>query len=115
MDIESFREYCLAKKGVTEEFPFGEETLVFKVKGKMFALTDIDSFVSINLKCDPENAVLLREQYEAVKPGYHMNKKHWNTVLVRGSYGDKLLKEWIDDSYQLVVKSLPKKIQLELQ
>jgi predicted DNA-binding protein (MmcQ/YjbR family) len=115
MDIEFFRNYCLSKKGVTEEFPFDEQTLVFKVMGKMFALTNVDTFVSINLKCEPEKAVELREQYEGVRPGYHMNKKHWNTVLIDGSISNKLLKEWIDDSYNLVAASLTKKIQEELR
>jgi predicted DNA-binding protein (MmcQ/YjbR family) len=115
MDIEFFRNYCLSKKGVTEEFPFDEQTLVFKVMGKMFALTNVDTFVSINLKCEPEKAVELREQYEGVRPGYHMNKKHWNTVLIDGSISNKLLKEWIDDSYNLVAASLTKKLQEELR
>ena len=115
MDIEFFRNYCLSKKGVTEEFPFDEQTLVFKVMGKMFALTNVDTFVSINLKCEPEKAVELREQYEGVRPGYHMNKKHWNTVLIDGSISNKLLKEWIDDSYNLVADSLTKKLQEELR
>jgi predicted DNA-binding protein (MmcQ/YjbR family) len=115
MDIEFFRNYCLSKKGVTEEFPFDEQTLVFKVMGKMFALTNVDTFVSINLKCESEKAVELREQYEGVRPGYHMNKKHWNTVLIDGSISNKLLKEWIDDSYNLVAASLTKKIQEELR
>ncbi|MDF9797186.1 putative DNA-binding protein (MmcQ/YjbR family) [Catalinimonas alkaloidigena] len=114
MDIESFRAFCLVKKGVTEEFPFDEQTLVFKVAGKMFALTHVDSFESVNLKCDPDQAELLREQYQEVIPGYHMNKKHWNTVLLTGSIGDKLLQKWVDDSYALVVKGLPKKLQSEL-
>lgn len=115
MDIEFFRDYCLSKKGVTEEFPFDEQTLVFKVMGKMFALTNVDSFVSINLKCEPEKAIELREQYDFVKPGYHMNKKHWNTIFVEGNISNKLLKEWIDDSYNLVVVSLTKKTQEELK
>ncbi|MBS1490671.1 MAG: MmcQ/YjbR family DNA-binding protein [Bacteroidetes bacterium] len=102
MDIESFRNYCLQKKGATETFPFGENTLVYKVNGKMFALTDVDSFESINLKCDPEKAQLLREQYSFVLPGYHMNKKHWNTIRMEQSIPDSLLKEWIDHSYGLV-------------
>ena len=108
MDIVSFRNYCLSKKGVTEEFPFDNNTLVFKVCGKMFALADVDEFESINLKCDPEEAVLLREQYPAVVPGYHMNKKHWNTVVMDGSVGDRLLTQWIDHSYELVVQKLTK-------
>lgn len=114
MNIEEFRDYCLSKKGVTEEFPFDQVVLVFKVKGKMFALTDTDEFESINLKCDPEIAAELRERYPAVLPGYHMNKKHWNTLLMDGSLPDKLIKKWIDDSYELVVKGLPKKLKEEL-
>lgn len=109
MDIESFRTYCLAKPGVTEEFPFDNQTLVYKVAGKMFALTDVDLFTSVNLKCDPEEAVLLRERYEGVQPGYHMNKAHWNTVLMDGAISDSLFRQWIDDSYDLVVARLPKK------
>ena len=109
MNIEDFRFYCLAKKGVSEEFPFGENTLVYKVAGKMFALTDLDRFESVNLKCDPEKAVELREEFPSVLPGYHMNKKHWNTVLMDGSVPDKLIKEWIDASYDLVVAGLSKK------
>jgi len=105
VNLESFRNHCLKKKGVTEEFPFGVDTLVFKVAGKMFALTNIESFESINLKCLPEDAVQLREQYSAVQPGYHMNKKHWNTVIMDGSVPDKLVKEWIDQSYFLVAKT----------
>ena len=83
--------------------------------GKIFALTDVELFESVNLKCDPEQAVLLREQYPEVQPGYHMNKKHWNTVSMSGNVGDKLLTEWIDHSYHLVVSSLPKKLKQELE
>ena len=102
MDIEFFRNHCLAKIAVTEEFPFDHETLVFKVAGKMFALTDLDSFESINLKCDPDKAINLREQYDAILPGYHMNKKHWNTVIVDGRLSKKQLCKMLDDSYKLV-------------
>jgi predicted DNA-binding protein (MmcQ/YjbR family) len=109
MNIEQFQEYCISLPGVTEEFPFGEEILVYKVKGKIFALTHIDDFQSVNLKCDPENAVELRERYDGVRPGYHMNKKHWNTVEVHSNIPNKLLLQWVRDSYDLVVKSLPKK------
>ena len=109
MDIESFRNYCLAKKGVTEEFPFDENTLVFKVMGKMFALADVDFFESINLKCDPEEALILRENYPSVIPGYHMNKKHWNTIKLEGSIPENLIKQWIDNSYNLVINHLSKK------
>ena len=115
MNIEEFREYCLSKPGVTEGFPFDESTLVFKVMGKMFALTDLVDAFALNLKCDPERAVQLREEYDAIKPGYHMNKKHWNTILVDGSMSDKLLRELTDHSYDLVVAGLPKKVREELQ
>jgi predicted DNA-binding protein (MmcQ/YjbR family) len=109
VNIEEFREYCLQKKGVTEEFPFDEFTLCFKVGGKIFALTDIESKpLSFNVKCDPEKAVFLRDTYSCVQPGYHMNKKHWNTIVADGSVNRTLLQEWIDDSYRLVVASLPK-------
>ena len=115
MNIESFRTYCLIKKGVTEEFPFDEETLALKVMGKIFALTNINGFSSINLKCDPENAIELREKYAAVQPGYHMSKKHWNTVLIDGSVPDKLLRQWIDESYHLVVSGLTKTQKIALE
>ena len=97
-----------SKKGVTEEFPFDNETLVFKVMGKIFALTNVTYFASINLKCDPEEAIELRETYDAVQPGYHMNKKHWNTVLMDGTLSDKLILSFIDKSYTLVASSLTK-------
>lgn len=109
MDIEAFREFCLSLEDVTEEQPFGPNTLVYKVKGKMFALTRLEMFESINLKCDPEMAVELRERYPAVQPGYHMNKQHWNTVLMDNSLPDALIREWITASYGLVRKKLPKK------
>ncbi len=115
MDIEHYRNYCITKAGVTESFPFDSNTLVFKVMGKMFALCDVNNFESINLKCDPELAVELREQYEGVLPGYHMSKVHWNTVLMDGSIDDRLICEWIDNSYNLVVASLTKKLQAELE
>ena len=115
MNIEEYREYCISKKGVTEEFPFDKSTLVFKVMGKMFALTSVDNFDSVNLKCEPEVAIQLREQYNGVIPGYHMNKKHWNTVSVLGDVTDTLLKKWIDHSYELVVKGLTKRLKLELE
>jgi predicted DNA-binding protein (MmcQ/YjbR family) len=112
MDIETIREYCLAKKEVEESFPFGETTLVFKVKGKIFLLTGLENPVlQFNVKCDPEKAIEWREQFAAVQPGYHMNKKMWNTVLVDGSISGRILREMIDDSYRLVVLSLPKKDQ----
>lgn len=109
MDIEVYREYCLAKPGVTEELPFGPDTLVFKVMGKLFALSGVEEFKSINLKCEPERATELRDRFPAVQPGYHMNKKHWNTVLMDGTLPHKMVLELIDHSYDLVVKGLPKK------
>ena len=109
MNIESYRSYCLSKRGVTEEFPFDQSTLVYKVMGKMFALTNVDTFESINLKCDPEVATQLREAHEGVSPGYHMNKRHWNSVNTDGSIPDKVIYRWIDDSYELVVNKLSKK------
>ena len=115
MDIETIREYCLAKKEVEESFPFGETTLVFKVKGKIFLLAGLDNPVlQFNVKCDPERAIEWREQYASVQPGYHMNKRLWNTVIVDGSISGRILREMIDDSYGLVVQSLPKKQRDEL-
>lgn len=114
MNIEEFRDYCLQKPGVTEDTPFGVDTLVFKVGGKMFALTDINTFASINLKCDPERAVELRDQYAFVQPGYHMNKKHWNTVLLDSPISRALLTDLIDHSYNLVYAGLPKLVQLKV-
>lgn len=111
MNIEDVREYCMSKKEVTESFPFDETTLVFKVMNKMFALTDTEADFSINLKCDPEKAIELRERYPSVQPGYHMSKKHWNTVYVDGSISDDQIYKWIDDSYKLIVSKLPKKDQ----
>lgn len=115
MDIEFYRAYCISKNGVTEQFPFDSNTLVFKVGGKMFSLLNIDNFDSINLKCDPEKAIQLREQFPGVIPGFHMNKNHWNTVSCEGSVPDKLILEWTDDSYNLVLNSLPKKLRFDLK
>lgn len=110
MNIEVFHAYCLSKKGVEETFPFGEETLVFKVLGKVFAITGLDNEeFAVNLKCDPERAIELREEYGDIRPGFHMNKKHWNTVLFENELEDDLLKELIDHSYDLVVQKLRKK------
>ena len=106
MNVEEIREYCINKKGATESFPFDQDTLVFKVMGKMFALLNLLDANSINLKCDPEKAIALREQYSAVLPGYHMSKKYWNTVMFNESISDNMLMQWIDDSYNLVVNSL---------
>ena len=109
MDIESIRKFCLGKPEVTEDFPFGENTLVFKVSGKMFLLASLDEIpLKINLKCDPEEAVELRERYDSVLPGYHMNKTHWNTIVLDGSVRSKEILSWITDSYLLVVNSLGK-------
>jgi len=103
MDIEILREYCLSKPGAEESLPFGPDTLVFKVKGKIFLLTGLDNEpLRFNVKCDPEKALELREEYACVQPGYHMNKKHWNTIVVNGTVSSRLLKEWIDSSYKLV-------------
>src|SRR5574343_1086336 len=111
MHLEQFRQYCLSLPATEETLPFDEDTLVFKVAGKMFALANMTVFESINLKCDPEQAIELRERYAAVLPGYHMNKQHWNTVLIDGSISNQLLLQWTKDSYDLVVQSLPKKLR----
>jgi predicted DNA-binding protein (MmcQ/YjbR family) len=116
MFIDEIREYCLLKKGVEEGFPFGGDTLVFKVMGKMFLLSGIDSNpVQFNAKCDPQKAVELRDNFSCVLPGYHMNKQHWNTIICDGSVPDKKIKEWIDDSYNLVAASLTKKLKVDLE
>ena len=118
MNLETYYEYCLSKKGVTEHFPFDDNTLVFKVGGKMFALSSLlqweNGTPSINLKCDPERALELREQYDAIQPGYHMSKIHWNTVAVNQSVSDVLMKELIDHSYELIFDSLTIKLQQEI-
>ena len=112
MNIENIREYCLSKPGVAETLPFGPETLVYKVGGKVFLLMGLDNIeLSFNVKCEPSLALELREQYPCVIPGYHMNKKHWNTIIVDGSVSRKQLEEWIDHSYELVVNSLPRKLR----
>lgn len=115
MDLELVRNYCLGKKGVTESYPFDEETPVYKVMNKMFCLSSLKPPHYINIKCDPEKAVELREEYEQVKPGWHMNKKHWNSVYFEGNVSDKEIYEWIDDSYNLIVKGLKKKDKEELE
>lgn len=118
MNIETLHRYCTEKKGVTETFPFDEDTLVFKVLGKIFALTSLASWeeglARINLKCEPEKAIQLRQEHSAILPGFHMNKKHWNTVFLENTLPDSFIKEMIDHSYKMVVKSLPKKYQKEL-
>ena len=119
MNIESYFQYCLAKKGVTEHFPFDEDTLVFKVGGKMFALSSLKEWESgnpaINLKGEPERNEELRAEYDGINPGYHMSKIHWNTVQVNKDVPDAFLKELIDDSYDLILKSLTKKVREEVE
>lgn len=118
MDIQQYFEFCLSKKGVTEHFPFDEDTLVFKVGGKMFALSSMSGWEkgvpTVNLKCNPERAEELRAEYNDIKPGFHMSKVHWNTVAFNGDVSDKFMRELIDHSYELVFKSLTKKIQNEI-
>lgn len=116
MNIEEFRNYCIAKKGVTESFPFDEHTLVFKVMNKMFAVCGLERTpTQVNLKCDPERAISLREEYDGlIIPGWHMNKHHWNTVMIEDALPSKLVTELIDHSYGLIVASLTKKLQAEL-
>lgn len=109
MDIEKLRDYCISKPAVTEGFPFDESTLVFKVQGKMFLLTDLVDEFAMNIKNSPEKILEQREQYSCVKPGYHMSKKYWNTVMIDGSVSDNQLQEWIDESYVCVVNGLSKK------
>ena len=105
----------MSKKSVTESFPFDESTLVFKVENKMFLLTDLEEDFKINVKCEPELAIQLREEYSFIKPGYHMNKKLWNTIEVQPETSDDFLIKWIDHSYDEVVKTLPKKVQEKLK
>lgn len=118
MNLQSFYEFCLSKKGVTEHFPFDRDTLVFKVGGKMFALTSLSQWEkgtpSVNLKCDPDHSQELRAQYDDIQLGYHMSKIHWNTIAVNKSVSDKMIATLINHSYELVFKSLPKKIQTEI-
>jgi predicted DNA-binding protein (MmcQ/YjbR family) len=114
MNIEEFRDFCLSLPGATEETPFGPDTLVFKVGGKIFALTNLQTFESFNVKCDPELAEELREQYDFVRPGFHQNKKHWNTILVGSGATLTQQRQWITHSYQLIVTALPKALRAEL-
>ena len=118
MNLESYYQYCLSKKGVTEHFPFDEDTLVFKVGGKMFALTSLNQWElgnpSVNLKCDPDKAQELRAEYQNIHPGFHMNKIHWNTVHLNNEISDIFVKELIDHSYELIFKSLNKKLQVDI-
>lgn len=116
MNIEAYRDFCLSLPGTTEDLPFDENTLCFKVMGKIFSICDIENFESINLKCNPVKAIELRETHpDIVIPGYHMNKKHWNTVVMGTHLPDDLIKEWIIDSYNLVVQKLTKKERDSLQ
>lgn len=119
MNLETYYEYCLSKKGVTEHFPFDDDTLVFKVGGKMFALSSLQQWEkgepAVNLKCDPERAVELRADYEDIKPGFHMSKIHWNTIAVNKGVSDVMIKQLVDHSYELVFKSLTRKLQNEIQ
>ncbi|MDX1651704.1 MAG: MmcQ/YjbR family DNA-binding protein [Brumimicrobium sp.] len=114
MDTLLFREYCLSKAHTSESLPFDDETLVFKLNGKMFALLDLDKGQSCNLKCDPERAIELRERFDGIIPGYHMNKMHWNTVFFDRDVNDKLICELIDHSYDLIMKNFSAKIRKEL-
>jgi predicted DNA-binding protein (MmcQ/YjbR family) len=112
MHAEELREYCLKKKGVEEGFPFDNETLVFKVGGKMFLLLSLDSTpIQFNAKCEPAKAIELRGKYSCVLPGYHMNKAHWNTIICDGTVPKKIILEWVDHSYDLIVAALPKKLK----
>ena len=125
MTLNGFRSYCLSLKGVEADFPFDEKTLVMRVMRKMFALTNISestemgervpAFYSINLKFESETIEDVRASFESVVPGYHMNKKHWNSVIMDGTIDDSQIKQWIDNSYELIVNSLPKKLKEELE
>lgn len=117
MNIDTFRDYCLSKKGVTEELPFGPDNLVLKVMGKIFSIISLDEIpLRVNLKCDPERAIELREEYESnILPGYHMNKQHWNTLVLDGRLDPKLVFELIDHSYELVVNGLTARLKKELE
>ena len=114
MSLDHFREYCLSLKGITEQIPFDENILVFKVMGKMFALCNMMTFEYCNLKCDPEKAIKLREEFTEVTPAWHMNKKHWNSVSFMGDLSDQQIKQWVKDSYNLVVKNMPKKLRKQI-
>lgn len=115
MNIEEIRDYCLVKPGVTEGLPFGQDTLVFKVGAKLFLLTSLSQGDRFNVKCEPEHAIELREQHPEVQPGYHMNKKHWNTVHTDGNLTRRQICDMIDHSYKLVLNGLPKNIREQIK
>jgi predicted DNA-binding protein (MmcQ/YjbR family) len=115
MHIDEFRDYCLAKQIVTEELPFDETTLVYKVGGKMFALTDMEDEFAVTLKCDPDYSAELREKHSNIRGAYHMNKRHWNTIYEAAYMDEQLLKKLIDHSYELIVSGLPKKLRSQFQ
>lgn len=114
MNIETYRNFCLQQKGVTESFPFDDKTLVFKLMGKIFTLASLEPFESLNVKCEPQKAIQLRGQYPSVLPGYHMNKTHWNTILIGRELTNHQIFQFIKESYQLIFKKLPRKTQEEL-
>ncbi len=115
MDASELREWCLARPGAIEDFPFGPETSVFKVSGKLFAISALESEpLSVSVKCEPDLAVELRRSYEAIRPGYHLNKRHWNTITLDGSLPDQLVRDLVEDSYDLIVAALPKRVQRQL-
>lgn len=111
MDLQGFQQFCLSFNGVTEEFPFDESTLVYKVSGKIFALSNVENFDFISLKCDPDDALAYRAAFESVKAGYHLNKRHWNTVTLTGEVPDQLLRDWIEASYRLAAAGLSAKLR----
>ena len=115
MDIELFRTYCLSLPAVTEDTPFDQSTLAFRVGGKIFILVDIDTFEFINMKCDPERAIELRDKYSGIRPGYHMNNAHWNSVYTNGEVPDQLILDLARHSYDLILGSLPKRTRAEIQ
>lgn len=115
MDLKGLRRYCLAKPAAMEEYPFGPGALVMKVGGKIFAIIGEDSDpITVSLKCEPEIALMLRDAHASVTPGYHLNKRHWNTVSLDGTIGDERVREWIDDSFDLVMEGLPGMVRGEI-
>ena len=114
MKLEDLRKHCMLKRGVTEEYPFDEVTVVFKVNGKMFALSNVETFNRISVKCDPDDASAYREAFVSVEPGYHLNKKHWNSIYLNGDVSDEQILQWVDESWEIVAASFSKKIREEL-